>query len=369
MRSTKLLHEVIEARAGIIANRFIDTARRHHVPARSLSREEVLDGLAHYIADLVADLDPARDPSRRTAADAKEHGTQRWYAGYDLQTVLLEYEILRRIIREEAEAGGCPPTLNELDRIAHFFSVGVAIAAMEFHLKDTEALRQAVAAREQVIGVVTHDLLNPIHVVATTATLGLEQIEAGDTDRLRAGLKRIRTSAHGMRRLVDGLLELAKINANESALQLEQHEVRDVVAAAVDAAETAAAEKTIAVDVAAVEGRVLCDRTRLLQVLSNLIHNAIKFSPAGSRIGVSAEHGAREWTFAVRDQGPGIPEEQQARLFQPFWRGQPKQSGVGLGLSIAKSLVEHHGGRIGLESAPGAGSRFWFTIPNTAPAL
>lgn len=99
------------------------------------------------------------------------------------------------------------------------------------------------------------------------------------------------------------------------------------------------------------------------QILGNLVANAIKFTSAGS-VTIIVEPGQAEVRVAVRDSGPGIPDDQRARVFERFWQAQPRSGrDVGLGLYIAKALVEAHGGRIGVESTPGEGSTFWFSLP------
>ena len=115
-------------------------------------------------------------------------------------------------------------------------------------------------------------------------------------------------------------------------------------------------------------GQVRADPNRLSQVMDNLISNAVKYSPPGSVVRVQVEHGQEGWRFAVSDQGPGISEGEQKKLFQNFSRLSSRPTGgeksTGLGLAITRRLVEAHGGKIGVISASGAGTTFWFTIPD-----
>ena len=115
---------------------------------------------------------------------------------------------------------------------------------------------------------------------------------------------------------------------------------------------------------------VRADEGRILQCLGNLVGNALKFTPAGGRITLGADVLDEVVKFSVRDTGPGIPEDAIEHLFERFWQGSAAdRRGIGLGLAIAKSLVESHGGRIWVESEVGSGSAFFFTIPRTlAPA-
>jgi signal transduction histidine kinase len=112
-----------------------------------------------------------------------------------------------------------------------------------------------------------------------------------------------------------------------------------------------------------------CDRPRILQVLSNLIGNAIKFTPAGGAITVRADLGGREARFSVTDSGSGIAADELPHIFERFWQARKAaRTGAGLGLAIAKGIVEAHRGRIWVESVPGKGSTFFFTLPLGDPA-
>jgi signal transduction histidine kinase len=114
--------------------------------------------------------------------------------------------------------------------------------------------------------------------------------------------------------------------------------------------------------------RVLADRERVLQVLANLVGNAIKFTKEGGSIQMSARATSGALELEVRDNGAGIPKEQQAQIFERFWKGDAERScGAGLGLAIARGIVEAHGGRIWVDSAVGGGSRFFFTLPIARP--
>ena len=116
--------------------------------------------------------------------------------------------------------------------------------------------------------------------------------------------------------------------------------------------------------------QLYCDRDRVLQILSNLLGNAIKFTNEAGSVTVRAERIGNELSVAVSDTGPGIPEEQLAHIWERFWSvKRPHMTGVGLGLFIAKGLVEAHGGRIWAESTVGAGTTFYFTLPLAAEAL
>jgi signal transduction histidine kinase len=133
--------------------------------------------------------------------------------------------------------------------------------------------------------------------------------------------------------------------------------------------EAVAAPKSLRLerDVPAALPAIRCDRARVQQVLSNLVGNAIKFAPKGSAIRIAAAASAREVRFDVSDQGPGIAEEEAQHLFDRYWRGGADgATGAGLGLYIAKGIVDAHGGRIWVETQAGAGATFCFTLPVAA---
>jgi signal transduction histidine kinase len=177
-----------------------------------------------------------------------------------------------------------------------------------------------------------------------------------------------------MKRLIQDLLDVTRVEAGQLALERAALPTRDVVAEAVEAHRALAAAGAVDLRLAVAEPlpRIFADRHRVLQVFENLVGNALKFTPAGARITVGALAQAGSVLCYVRDTGPGIPVEAHAHLFDRYWqagRSQgEKHSGAGLGLAIVKGIVEAHGGRVWLESAPGEGSTFYFTFPTTTDA-
>jgi signal transduction histidine kinase len=189
--------------------------------------------------------------------------------------------------------------------------------------------------------------------------------ESAEAD-LREPIARIQKSAERMERLIRDLLDLAKIDTGHLAIEVAPVEVYALVSDAIEPLREPAAAKSLRLthEVATTAGSARCDRERILQVLHNLIHNAVKFTPAGGEVVVRADPGEDEVLFSVRDTGPGIPEEHRRSIFDRYWQAsQTSHQGTGLGLSIAKGLVEVHGSRIWVESELGAGSTFFFTLP------
>jgi signal transduction histidine kinase/FixJ family two-component response regulator len=235
-------------------------------------------------------------------------------------------------------------------------------------LNNARLLQQAQAEtrlREDMIAVVSHDLRNPLNVVSlgTKAMLsGLQPLDPA----VRKKIERIDRAANQMRALIDDLLDLSRIKSGQLELTVQPFAARALVEDSVDAVRPLAQEKGIGLemDVGGARHSVRCDPSRLRQVFSNLIGNALKFTPPGGRIRVAAQDRGDAVSFSVSDTGPGIPAEHQARIFERYWQApETARLGAGLGLFIAKGIVDAHGGAIALESAPGAGSTFSFTIP------
>ena len=172
--------------------------------------------------------------------------------------------------------------------------------------------------------------------------------------------------------LINRVLDLAKIEAGHMPLSAEPVPPAEALASACGLIRASAQKKGITIALAGGDaGAVLADRGRLQQILLNLLANAVKFSPDRSPIEAGFARQDRAVRFWVKDCGPGIPAETQKRLFQPFFQAESplvkRHDGTGLGLAISRRLVEQQGGTMGVESAPGQGSTFFFTLP-LAPA-
>jgi signal transduction histidine kinase len=237
------------------------------------------------------------------------------------------------------------------------------------HARLYRAAQQATRTRDEVLAIVSHDLRNPVNLISISAGLVLERL--GEDEPARKHIQMIQRSVEQMNGLIQDLLDTVKLEAGCLVIEPQPQEVASLVAEALELHRLPAAEKRLWLEVRMPE-RLPCihaDRQRILQVFSNLIGNAIKFTPEGGQIVVQAEQSGREVRFAVQDTGPGIAEEDLPRAFDRYWQAtHARRGGAGLGLSIAKGIVEAHGGRIWIESAKGAGCTFFFTIPaSTAP--
>ncbi len=231
-----------------------------------------------------------------------------------------------------------------------------------------EQARRAVQSREDLLAVVSHDLRNPLSVILVSATLALRAWPPGDANRRT--IEAIRRSALRMDRLIGDLLDASTIEAGRLSLETAVQPVDQIVRDALEALEAPAAQKQVKLETSGTcELGVFCDRGRMLQVFSNIVGNAIKFTPEGGSIVIRVEPRESEVWFFITDTGPGIPEDQLPRLFDRFWQAKrTARLGTGLGLTIAKGIIEAQDGRIGVESQLGVGSTFFFTLPRASPA-
>ena len=233
------------------------------------------------------------------------------------------------------------------------------------------AAEQSARLREELVAVVSHDLKNPVATIEMAVSFLLEEIVPNDAAHAseRAQLHAIHRSAQRMYRLIHDLLDVAAIEAGQLKVTPAPLPVDVLIADALELLRPLAASKHVAI-VTGVPGAlplVSADRDRILQVFSNLGGNAVKFTPNDGQVELHALLRDSMVEFGVRDTGPGIGSDELPHVFDRFWQAQRTgRGGVGLGLAIAKGIVEAHGGEIHAESEPGRGSRFVFTLPVAA---
>ena len=223
--------------------------------------------------------------------------------------------------------------------------------------------KQAVADRQHVLSVVSHDLRNPLNTIVL-ATSTLKDDHVPEEVRIK-GLAAMTRAAARMNRMISDLLDVNSIEGGHLALRPIPLDPRSVVAEVIDLFTPQAANRSLSLDKEIPDGLPLIrgDRDRLVQVLSNLVSNALKVSLEGS-VTVRLEQRDKEVVFAVVDSGPGIPDDARSRIFEPYWRAEnATYKGTGLGLAIVRGIVEGHGGRVWIESAPGRGAAFLFSVP------
>lgn len=249
------------------------------------------------------------------------------------------------------------------------FTSIVLATALAFILTRTltklyEALQRAVSVRDDLMAMASHDLKNPLSSILMTCSLHLKY--TGRTPP-KEGFETIQRSGRQMRQLIDDLLDLSKITAGHLHLDFRYREPTAIIHEVIEVLRPVAEAKDIELtaEVASELPLLRCDKHRLVQVLSNLVGNAIKFTAPGGRVSVRL-YKATEATamLEVRDTGPGIAPAELPYVFDRYWKANKKsRTGTGLGLFIAKNIVEAHGGRIWVESARNQGSTFFVGLP------
>jgi signal transduction histidine kinase/CHASE3 domain sensor protein len=225
--------------------------------------------------------------------------------------------------------------------------------------------QQAVQAREEVLAIVSHDLRNPLNAVMLAASLLQTSGTVDPEDREQ--LEIIDISAKRMQRLIADLLDVTRLEGGKQLpIDPAPLDVQSLFEETYELFKSQAATGSITLQCHSPNDvpPVYADRHRVLQVLSNLIGNAMKFTPPGGMIACRAESDDGKVLITVTDNGPGIPRENLGDIFNPYWQAKrTARLGAGLGLPIAKGIVESHGGRIWVESEPGNGTKFFFTLP------
>jgi len=237
-------------------------------------------------------------------------------------------------------------------------------------LRDVGELRRLERARRELTANVSHELRTPLTSIkgfAETLLAGAMQ----DEPTCRRFLEIIDQETNRLVKLVDDLLDLSQLESKRLSLELGRVRVREVVTDAVLRMKSLAGGRELELQPAESDPAVLADRDRLAQVLTNLLDNAIKFTPEGGRIAVGWRSLNGEVEVTVADTGPGIPPADLPHVFERFYKADrsraPVPGGTGLGLAISKHIIEAHGGRIRVASTPGAGTTFTFTLPREAP--
>jgi signal transduction histidine kinase len=287
-----------------------------------------------------------------------------WYGGTGPSVLATTVSLLLIDLNFLAPGGSLAIDRIEGLEITAFIIVAATITATMQALHHARALAESRASDlKQVLGVVAHDLRNPLNLLITTTDLLLEE----DLDRRRRKelLDVALRAGRQMNRLIGDLLDTVRLQVGKVALDVEELPVASIFRQAEETFSPTAVERRISLDVVAPENGVAvrADPFRVSQVISNIVGNALKFTPPHGTVRLSAEPEGESVVIKVTDSGPGIPPTDIQHLFDNFWQGRNDHRGVGLGLAIARGVVEAHGGKIWCESVPGSGSTFSFTLP------
>jgi signal transduction histidine kinase len=237
-----------------------------------------------------------------------------------------------------------------------------------------EQLQELDRLKSAFVTIVSHELRTPLTSIKGFVENMLQGLTGPLNEKQQHYLSRIHLNAERLTRMLNELLDLSRIEAGKMQLLSAPLSLQDLFSDLIDGFQPLARQKSIDMDVTFTDviPPVQADRDKLYEVVANLLDNAIKFTPSGGRVEISAEvQDARFVRIGILDTGCGIPEEHRPRIFQKFYRVNSvtgSSNGAGLGLSIAKGLIELHGGTLDVESEPGKGSHFYFTLPYSAPS-
>ncbi|HEY3172901.1 MAG TPA: HAMP domain-containing sensor histidine kinase [Thermoanaerobaculia bacterium] len=242
--------------------------------------------------------------------------------------------------------------------------VGRLQRLLEQRTQALSSANEALDLRDEFLALVSHDLRNPLNAIALNTQLLERLVSAGDPRLVRIS-RSLDSSIAQMQRIISDLLDLAAIEAGKLSVQLQPGDARSPIEEAVETSRSVSAEKSIALAAGIGPDPLLAsfDPGRIVQVLENLIHNALKFTPKGGRISVEGRRMDHAVEIGVRDTGPGLQPEEISVIFDRFQQVEKRgRRALGLGLYISRSIIESHGGRIWAESVPGEGSSFLFTL-------
>jgi len=361
----QLFAHVVPAHIAVIWLRDDDQLRAK--AAFGLEREDIVRAPALRLEQVLAGL--PRGPGKETldAVTGSAEASHRWI-GKPLRSVHRLHlwhgsELVAAV--DHGSLGEHPPTSHPslLDMVARLATSAIV------RMSAQHALERAVRSRDDALSVVAHDLRNPINVISLAANSLLKRV--GDS-AMRRSIDRISRAVHRADRLIGDLLDINAIEGGRFSVDARPIETADFILAVLDSQQSLAANASVimASDLSPDLPKVLGDEERLLEVLENLVGNAVKFTGHGGQVTVGAapiENGVKVW---VKDNGAGIPPEQLPHLFDRFWQAQKAdRRGTGLGLTICKGIVEAHGGRIWAETAVGQGTTVCFTLPSASTRL
>jgi signal transduction histidine kinase len=336
-----------------------DLASEHQADFdRDAERVEADKAKLQSRSDSDASRDLGRADMRRSGAERQAEGDERLRVERQISDQAIEGERLRT------------DAATEKGRSHYQASAKSSAELLSQEQKSHRRTKATLTTREEFLAIVSHDLRNPLNHISMAVQNLLE-----DPKDIKELVSSINRSAGEMLRLIEDLLDVERIALGKLTLHIEQHDVSEIIKEAVEQLQGAAASKGVTLEAKDQDvcGYVVCDRSRVMQVLSNLIGNAIKFTPAKGRICVSCQRTGpegEEVQISISDTGEGIAPEKIETIFERFSQiHNQDRRGIGLGLYIAKMMVEEHLGRIWVESKLGEGSTFHFTLPLRSGAI
>jgi two-component system, NtrC family, sensor histidine kinase KinB len=273
------------------------------------------------------------------------------------------YEAARQIFHDGEERFYLPHAVA-------VHGAGGSLAGITVILSDITNLRRIDEMKSGLLSTVSHELRTPLTSLQMALHILLEERLGVLTVQQTELLVAARDDAERLRQILVNLLEIARYESGSQSLSLEPLAPRDLIELSLAPLRSRFADRGVKVslELSPDVPRVMADPVRAQLVLGNLLANALQYTPAGGAVVVEAEPRDAMVRFAVTDSGPGIAEEHLVRVFERFFQVPGSVEGAGLGLAIAQEVVHAHGGVIGVESAPGAGATFWFTLVPAAAA-
>lgn len=338
-----LYEEAPDAYLSCGADGIIKRANRSAAELLGYSREELMGML---VADLYADT-----PNGKAAAEGV---FKRFLSGEEVRDQ--ELEVRRADGTTVWVSLSVRPIRDKEGRVVASRSI----------IADITEHRKLDQLKDDFIGLVSHELRSPMTVITGAINTALTEAERLSPEETRQLLKDAAAESESLSNLLTNLLELSRVQAQRLVLYSEAIDARKIIGEAVDKIKRQYSTHKFVISLPRRLPPIYADSLRLERILYNLLENAVKYSPPGGEVRVSAKPQGEHLVIGVSDQGIGIPPADQAKLFAPFQRLEKRPSGVrgvGLGLMVCRRLVEAHGGNIWVESEPGHGSSFFFTMP------
>lgn len=362
---------LLDIRRGELIERWKRRVRSELVPCR-LSDGELVDHLPLVLDELSsalrADYRESRDHSRVKQL-AQMHGRQRFRKGFDLRRLVQEFGLLRDCVIDLFEEGGMT-TFGSIVLTNRFITMAVTESVAQFVDERDSELKERAQFEEQIIGIVSHDLRDPLGAIQIAATTLLQT--SGLSELHTRTVSRIRSSSDRALRLIADLLDFSSTRFGGGlAIERTSFDLHQLVREIVEEVALGAEKRELHVE-AVGDGRGQWDESRVAQVVTNLVNNALVYSPEASAIRIKTSGEEDELVLAVHNEGAPIPVDAQARLFKPMVRGarvSAKSSrSIGLGLYIVDQIARAHAGRVQVQSTAEAGTTFTVVLPRHPPA-
>jgi len=373
------LASVLESRAEELLVRWVDRLRDGIAPDGK-TELELRDHVPMLLRELAQAIRTGRVPQRTGAAE--EHGRQRYRLGFEIEALVREYGALRNVLFDVVEEQGVAVSLPEVRALTDFISTAIAegvtehneqqraherkkeLAQAEAHRQAERTLRHQAEFEQQLIGIVSHDLRNPLNVISLSSTL-LKRDETL-TPRSLQFVVRIQNATERAIRMVDDLLDFTQARLGGGLqVRLKPGDVHAIVGAVVDEVAAAYPERALTVAHDG-DGLGVWDPDRLAQVVQNLVTNALKYSPPSTPVSIATRPSGDGVCLVVHNDGAPIAPEKLAVLFEPYQRAvshtDKLDRSIGLGLYIVKKIIDAHGGSIAVQSTE-AGTTFTVTLP------